>query len=58
MSDLITFTYPATFHEVGYLRAEREQRPWYMVFRPVTDEFGITSEPDKDDEVISEYRSD
>jgi hypothetical protein len=55
VSDLITTTYPATFHEVGYLRAEREHRPWYLVKRPGTDEVGITAELDDEDEIISTY---
>jgi len=52
--NLITSTYPATYHEVGYLRAEREQRPWYLVQRG--EEIGITPELLEDDDKISTYK--
>lgn len=48
---MITSTYPATFHEVGYLRAEREQRAWYLVERG--GEIGLVADVRDGDEVIS-----
>jgi len=56
MSELVTTAYPATLFEVAYLRAEREQRPYYMVQRG--EEIGITSELQEGDEVISIYEAD
>jgi len=50
---MITSTYPATFHEVGYLRATREHRQWYLIQRG--DEIGITAELRDGDEVMSVY---
>ena len=51
---LITSTYPATYHEVGYLRAEREQRQWYLVQRG--EEIGITPELLEGDDKMSTYK--
>lgn len=56
MSALITTTYPATFHEVGYLRTGREHRPWYVVQRG--EEIGLTPEIEQGDKVISTYEDD
>lgn len=50
---MITNTFPATFHELGYLRAEREQRAWYLVERG--GEIGLTAILETGDEVISTY---
>lgn len=49
---LITNARPATLHEAAYARAERESRPWFLVYRPSLDVIGITPKPDKGDEVI------
>lgn len=50
---IITTTYPATFHEVGYLRAAEEHRPWYLVERD--GEIGITAELQAGDDKMSTY---
>lgn len=50
---IITTTYPATFHELGYAYAECEQRPWYLVERG--DVVGLTAELVHGDDVISTY---
>lgn len=52
MSDLTTNTYPATLHEVAYLRAEQESRPWYVVYRAELDTVGVTAEVQQGDEVM------
>lgn len=52
MSDLITNTYPVTLHEVAYLRAEQESRPWYVVYRAELDVVGVTAEVQQGDEVV------
>lgn len=48
---MITGTYPATFHEVGYARAERDQHPWYLVEREEV--IGLTGELQDGDDIIS-----
>lgn len=50
---MITNTYPATFHEVGYLLASLEHRPWYLVKRG--GEIGITPEVLAGDDKMSTY---
>lgn len=52
MNDLITNTYPVTLHEVAYLRAEQESRPWYVVYRAELDMVGVTAEVQQGDEVM------
>ena len=58
MNDLITNTYPATLHEVAYLRAEQESRPWYVVYRPELDVVGVTAAVQQGDEVVMVCESD
>lgn len=50
---MISDTQPATFHEVGYLRAEQEQHPWYLVERD--GEIGLVGEVERGEGVISTY---
>lgn len=52
MSSFITNTAPVTLHEIAYLRAEQEARPWYVVYRPEAESIGTTAEPAPADEVI------
>jgi len=51
--NLITSTYPATRHEIGYLLARLERRPWFLVQRG--EEIGITAELLPSDDKISTY---
>jgi hypothetical protein len=51
--NLITSTYPGTFHEVGYLLARLERRPWFLAQRG--EEIGITPELLVGDDKISTY---
>lgn len=53
---MITNTFPANLYELGYARAEREHRPWYLIQRG--DEIGITADLESGDEVMSVYRED
>lgn len=50
---MITNAFPATLYEAGYLHAERERRPWYLVQRG--EEIGITPELELGDDLISTY---
>jgi hypothetical protein len=50
---MITNPFPATFHERGYLYAEREHRPWYLIERG--QEIGITPDLEAGDEVVAVY---
>lgn len=55
MVPLITNARPATLMEAGYSKSAKERRDWFLVYRPSTDEIGITPTPGKRDEVISTY---
>lgn len=50
---MITSNYRGTFHELGWIYAAREHRPWYLVDRGGT--IGLTAVLLKGDEVISTY---
>jgi len=52
---VITNPFPATFHERGYLYAEREHRSWYLIERG--EEMGITADLEAGDEVVAVYEA-
>ena len=53
---MITSGYRGCLHELGWIYAEREHRPWYVVDRD--GEIGLTADLHEGDEIISTYEVD